>query len=214
MYKRIVFQHDQTVLFMGDSITDCSRRDPMTDPLGKGYVHFAANFLLAAHPQLNLNIVNRGISGDSTENLLARWDADCIAIKPDVFSLMIGINDLCRKYGAGPADWSRHVPPQAYESNLHTLLSRVRDECGSQMILMEPFLFCQDPTDPRLADLDAYIAAVHRMAAEFEAVLVPLQAAYMSLTNKRSADQWSNDNVHPYEWAHAWIAQQWLKAVL
>ena len=214
MHKRIDFQQNQTLLFMGDSITDCERREPSYSPLGCGYVHFAANFLLARLPDLNLNIENRGIGGDSTFDLLARWDVDCIQLRPDIVSLMIGINDLWRKFGETEETRQRHVPPQTYEQNMRTLLSRTRDECAAQLVLMEPFMFCDDPANPMLAELPTYIDIVHRLAEEYDATLVPVHANYVQLQNKPPADQWADDTVHPYEWAHAWIAEQWLNAVL
>ncbi|MEN8126503.1 MAG: SGNH/GDSL hydrolase family protein [Planctomycetota bacterium] len=214
MHKRIDFQPEQTLLFIGDSITDCQRRELPYVPLGCGYVNFAANFLLAAHPNLNLDIENRGISGDTTEDLSNRWDADCIELKPDIVSLMIGINDSWRKYGETPDIRSMHIGNAEYEQNLSTLLKRIKDECGSQLILMEPFMFCDDPSNPMLQDLNAYIEIVHQMADEFDATLVPVHTNYMKLKDKRPADQWADDTVHPSQWAHAWIAQQWLNAIL
>ncbi len=214
MHKRIDFQPNQTLLFIGDSITDCERREPCYSPLGCGYVHFAANFLQARFPDLLLNIENRGIGGDSTVDLLDRWDADCIQLRPDIVSLMIGINDLWRKFGETEETRQRHIPPTAYEQNMRTLLGRTRDECRAQLILMEPFMFCEDPANTMLAELPVYIDIVHKLADEFDATLVPVHANYVQLQNKRDADQWADDTVHPYEWAHAWIAQQWLNAVL
>jgi lysophospholipase L1-like esterase len=213
MHKRIELKQNQTILFIGDSITDCQRLEPPHAPLGYGYVHFAANFLLAACPHLNLAIENRGVSGDTTSELLLRWDQDCLSLKPDIVSIMIGINDMWRKFGETPEIRSLHIGPAKYEQNLSALLRCVKDECSSQLILMEPFMFCDDPDNQMLKDLDAYIEIVYQMTDEFDAVLVPVHANYMELKNKRPADQWAEDTVHPYTWAHAWIAKQWLDAV-
>ena len=214
MHKRIEFQPNQTLLFIGDSITDCQRLESSHAPLGCGYVHFAANSLLAACPHLNLTIENRGVSGDTTRELLLRWDQDCLSLKSNIVSIMIGINDLWRKFGETPEIRSLHISPAEYEQNLSTLLRRVKDECSSQLILMEPFMFCDHPDNPMLADLDAYISIVHVLADEFNAVLVPVHAAYMALKDKRPANQWAEDTVHPYPWAHAWLAKQWLDVVI
>ncbi len=214
MHKRIEFETQQTILFIGDSITDCRRRELPYSPLGWGYVHFAANFLLANRPDLNLNIENRGIGGDTTRALLFRWQTDCLALKPDIVSLMIGINDLWYKFGESYESQRMHVAPDEYESNVRKLLTQTRDECNSQLILMEPFMFCGETDNPMLTELPAYIDIVHKLADEFDAVLVPVHTNYIQLQSKRPANQWAEDTVHPYEWAHAWIAQQWLNAVL
>ncbi|MHC4257471.1 MAG: SGNH/GDSL hydrolase family protein [Planctomycetota bacterium] len=214
MHKPIDFQPGQTLLFIGDSITDCQRQEAPYAPLGCGYVHFAANFLLAARPDLRLTIENRGIGGDSTRDLKWRWNRDCIALSPDIVSMMIGINDLWRKYGDSQESLQRHVTPDEYETNYRQMLTHLKDECGSRLILMEPYMFCDDPDNPMLRDLDAYIQIVHQMANKFDAILVPVHANYMALTHKRPADQWADDTVHPSAWAHAWIAKQWLDTVM
>ena len=214
MHKRIELKQNQTILFIGDSITDCQWRESPYAPLGCGYVHFAANFLQAYLPQLELTIENRGISGNTTSDLLARWDKDCLSLKPNIVSIMIGINDLWRKYGETLEVQQTHVSPVKYGTNLQELLSQIRDQCDSRLILIEPFMFCDDPGNQMLKDLGAYIEIVHQMADEFDAVLVPVHANYVKLKNKRSADQWADDTVHPYTWAHAWIAKQWLDVVV
>ena len=214
MHKRIEFKQNQTLLFIGDSITDCGRREFSYAPLGCGYVHFAANFLLAGQPSLNLNIQNRGIGGDSTRDLKNRWQQDCLDLNPDILSIMIGINDLWRKYGDSIESLQRHVAPDEYEANYRDILGQLRDVCSSQLILMEPYMFCDDMNNPMLADLDAYIGIVHTLTDEFDAVLVPVQATWTALENKRPDLEWADDYVHPSDWAHAWIAKLWLDTVL
>jgi lysophospholipase L1-like esterase len=214
MHKRIDFLPEQTLLFIGDSITDCQRREPAHTPLGCGYVNFAANALLTARPDLNLTIENRGIGGDSTRALKWRWNRDCIALKPDIVSVMIGINDLWRKYGDCSEVQRMHVPPDEYETNYRQILTLLKDECGSQLILMEPYMFCDDPDNPMLADLSDYIRIVHALTDEFDAILVSLHTNYMKLKDKRPAEQWAEDTVHPTTWAHEWIAKQWLDMVI
>jgi lysophospholipase L1-like esterase len=214
MHKRIEFGQNQTLLFIGDSITDCGRRELPYAPLGCGYVNFAANFLQAKLPHLNLNIQNRGIGGDTTRDLKNRCQQDCLDLKPDIVSIMIGINDLWRKYAELPEKKQTHVPPAEYETNLRDLLSQIYDTCVSQLILMEPFMFCDDTTNPMLCDLPAYIEIVHKTAEEFGAWLVPVHTNYTNLKNKRPAEHWADDMVHPSPWAHAWIAKQWLQEAI
>lgn len=214
MHKRIEFKPKQTLLFIGDSITDCGRREFAYAPLGCGYVYFAANFLQAGRPDLNLTIENRGVGGDSTRDLKNRWQKDCLALKPDIVSVMIGINDLWRKYGETSESLQRYVAPDEYEANYRSILTQLKNESDPQLILMEPYMFCDDPASPMLSDLGAYISIVDTLADEFEAVLIPVHTTYMALKSKRPASQWAEDTVHPYPWAHAWIAKQWLDAVM
>ena len=182
-------------------------------PLGQGYVHFAANFLMARYPELNLTVKNRGISGDTTREMRARWRQDCIDLKPDILSIMIGINDLWRNFKPVLEEGRTFVPPDEYEQNLRWMLSEAARQCGCRLILMEPFYFCGDSADPMYRDLQAYLSVVRKLTADFDAVLVPLQQAYEKVKDSVPETRWSADHVHPYSWAHAWIARNWLTAV-
>ncbi len=96
MKDRIDIKHDDTIVFIGDSITDADRREKSYKPFGFGYVHFAANQLIAKYPDYNLNIINTGISGNTIRDLKSRWEKDCLKYNPDIISVLIGINDVWR----------------------------------------------------------------------------------------------------------------------
>ena len=116
----MIFQPHQKLLFIGDSITDCGRRQEPHAPYGSGYVHLARAFLLARYPELQLEIVNRGISGNTVRDLAARWEQDVIAERPDWLSVKIGINDAWRTV-AGRLDEA--VPLDEYERTYRRLLA-------------------------------------------------------------------------------------------
>jgi hypothetical protein len=99
-----------------------------------------------------------------------------------------------------------------YELTYRLLLSTAKQHCNCQFVMMEPFMFCDDARNAMLAGLQGYIEAVHRLAEEFGAVLVPLQSSVGAEIAHVQAEKWSADSVHPYLWAHAWIAQRWLDA--
>ena len=211
MGNKIELKPNQTILFTGDSITAAGRGEPAYGPLGYGYVHFAGNMLLARYPQLNLNIINTGVSGNTIEDLKGRWRRDCIEHQPDILSVLIGVNDVWFQHtsygGAG-----EQVYFDEYESTYRQLLSTAREECGCRFVLAEPFMFCSDRENQMFKDLQVYIEAVHTMAEEFDAVLVPLQKQIDEQIGQVPDEKWSADSVHPYLWTHAWIAQRWLEA--
>ena len=211
MQSRIELKANQRILFIGDSITDADRLDRAYQPLGNGYVHFAGNMLFAKYPKLNPEIMNRGISGDTTRGMKVRWETDCIEQKPDVLSVLIGINDLWTQH-AGSEYMPYAVYPDEYEFTYRLLLSAAREKCGCKFVLMEPFMFCGDVDNPMLKDLRKYIAVVHRLAGDFDAVLVELQSGIDKQIAEVEERRWASDMVHPHLWAHAWIAQQWLSA--
>src|SRR5450755_2232636 len=90
------------ILFQGDSITDVGRNRSATGAnnagaLGGGYPLIAASHMMRAHPDSGLQIFNRGVSGDKVPALQARWETDTIALKPDILSILVGVNDLWHK---------------------------------------------------------------------------------------------------------------------
>jgi len=224
MHSKIELKSNQTILFIGDSITDADRDLPAYKPFGFGYVHFAANTLLAKYPELNISIINTGINGNTIRDLKHRWEKDCIRYKPDILSILIGVNDVWRQY-ATAEKLPQAVYENEYELTYRQLLSKVKERCNCQLILMEPFMFCDSPREidqdiisrgkeenEILKTLRSYIDIVERLAKEFGAILVPLQSEIDKQIKLVPSEKWSSDMVHPYVWAHAWIAQRWLQA--
>ena len=209
MLDRLKLKPDQTILFIGDSITDAGRLEVAYRPFGYGYVHFVAYRLLAKYPEYNISVINTGISGDTIRDLNDRWEKDCLNHKPDILSILIGINDVFRQY-TGRLDAA--VLLDEYQLTYKRLLSLVKDKYNCRLILIEPFMFCDDKTNPAYITLKQYIHAVRALAAEFDAVLVPLQELVDNKIKEVSPEKFSDDMVHPYVWAHAWIAQRWLDA--
>jgi lysophospholipase L1-like esterase len=209
MQTRIELKSNSTILFIGDSITDAGRLEAVHKPFGYGYVHFVAYRLLAKYPEYNLRIINTGISGDTILDLDYRWEKDCLNHKPDVLSVLIGINDVFRQY-TGRLDEA--VLIDEYQLTYKRLLSLVKEKYNCQLIMMEPFMFCDDKSNPAYKALQQYIHAVRALAKEFDAVLVPLQELIDKKIKQVLPEKFSNDMVHPYVWVHAWIAQQWFEA--
>ena len=212
MYKKVNIKPNQKIVFIGDSITDAGRTEPAYKPLGNGYVHFAANTLLAKYPNYRLNIINTGINGDTIRLLAKRWDEDCIQHKPDLVSVMIGINDLWRQH-VEPDRLHEAVFPKEYEITYKLLLSKLKQHCNCDIVLMEPFMFCNDPENKMYKALQTYLDIVHKLSEEFNTTLVTLMHDIEKALNEVPSKLWSDDMVHPFVWAHCWIAQRWLDGV-
>lgn len=203
-----IFEDNSLVLFQGDSITDAGW-DRNNDANLGGYVNMVASFFSAAHPEKKVRFLNRAISGNRAKDLADRWQKDCLDLKPDWVSIMIGINDTWRRY-----DSNDPTPSEAYEKSFRDILTRMRDTLGAKLILLEPFLL-PTPAD-RVAwreDLDPKIAAARRLAREFGAIYVPLDGMFAAAAVSRPPEFWAGDGVHPTQPGHALIARAWLRAV-
>lgn len=203
----MIIPQNATVLFQGDSITDCGR-DRVLDTLGTGYPLLVAGMLQAKYPERNIRFINRGIGGNRTSDLLARWEEDCLAVKPDVLSILIGINDTWRRF-----DSNSTTSTEQYEENYRQLLSQVRNRLGDiPVLIMEPFLmpFVPDKLNWR-EDLDPKIHAARKVAQEFGAHYLPLDGDFAAGCIKAEYQVFSADGVHPSPAGHALIARKWVE---
>ncbi|MFC8849221.1 MULTISPECIES: SGNH/GDSL hydrolase family protein [unclassified Micromonospora] len=200
----------QRVVFIGDSITDCGRRDSAA-PFGDGYASLVRAFVDARHPELGLTWVNRGVGGDTVRDLAARWDADAVAERPDWLSVMIGINDIWRAFS--PGQEAEAVPIDEYERTLRALLRRAVAATGCRLVLADPFLIEADVDEPQRAETDRYAAVVAAAARDFDAVHVATQAAFDRVLAHSPSSRWADDRVHPGLPGHAVIADAFLNAL-
>lgn len=210
-----MFDNEQSILFQGDSITDAGRDRSSTRPneaaaMGRGYAFLAMCRLLADRPELNLWVYNRGVSGNRVPDLRLRWSADCIALKPDVLSILIGVNDLWHKmegrYAGTVTD---------YEFGYRELLSETRARLPETRILVcEPFaLACGVVSERWYPELKERRAIAARLAREFGATFVPFQSVLDSAPGAASSpERWAADGVHPTPRGHQLLADAWLNA--
>lgn len=197
------------VLFQGDSITDCDRNREDPHDLGEGYAMMAASWFSARHPEKRVEFFNRGIGGDRTSDLVRRWEEDCLALKPDLVSILIGINNTWRRY-----DKKDPTSVDRFEEEYRAILDSTKKTLHAKLILCEPFLLPVTSDQKKWReDLDPKIEVVQGFAWEYGAVLVPLDRLFQEACRKRDAAYWAPDGVHPSLPGHALIAQAWLKHV-
>ena len=203
------------ILFQGDSVTDCGRNRTVTDPnsagpLGTGYPLLVASAELAAHPESGLRFYNRGISGNKIPDLEQRWVADTIALKPDILSILIGVNDFWHTkthgYKGTVAD---------YETGYAALLRATRQALPSvRLVVIEPFVLRCGAVDASwFPEFDERRAAAARVARQAGATFVPMQARFTELASRSSPEFWAADGVHPTAAGHGMIAERWRHAV-
>lgn len=198
------------LLFQGDSITDAGRLDS-ADGLGSGYASVVAGLLHSREEGPRPRVLNRGVGGDRTVELLARWKADCEDLRPDTLSIMIGVNDVWRIRG----EWNgqAYVPPAEYLSNYRALLDRARASGTERLILMSPTTIFDEGDAEVSALLDGEAEIVRSLAKEYGALYVPAREDQKRLLGERSGVKWTVDGCHPTLAGHAAIAACWLKAV-
>ncbi|WP_350280567.1 SGNH/GDSL hydrolase family protein [Kribbella sp. HUAS MG21] len=201
----ILLDPRRTVVFAGDSVTDCGRRtDP--DGLGDGYVRTLYDDLSDELGERRPAIVNTGISGNRAVDLAARWAADVLAHDPSLVSILIGINDTWRRY-----DEDDPTTPEAFEASYRALL----DALTCPVVLMEPFLLpVKAGQQEWREDLDPKLEVVRKLAVEYGAILVPTDVELTKAAAAVGPATLADDGVHPTAAGHRALADLWRRYVL
>ncbi len=204
----------ETILFIGDSITDCGRREPQHAPLGCGYVRIVADMLTVREPQKKIAVINRGIGGDTVADLHSRWADDALEIKPDWLSIKIGINDLNQTF-SGQIDLS----PEKFEANYDFILAQtVKRLPNCKLLLIDPFFMSRDKLKDSyrarvMKVLPEYIDVVHRLSRKYKTRLVKTHDLFQEQLKHHKLEVFSTEPVHPNSAGHLLIAEAVYKAL-
>lgn len=215
---RVRIQPGDTILFQGDSITDAGRdraADVASKPnwqpaMGDGYAWMAALQMLTDRPNDGLKIFNRGISGNKVYQLADRWQEDCLDLKPDVLSILIGVNDFWHKHKHG-----YEGTLEKYETDYRALVSRTKEALPDvRLVICEPFVLkCGAVDDTWFPEFDGYRAAAKKVADEAGATFIPFQAMFDAALKLSPPEELLRDGVHPAPGGAALMAHTWLRAV-
>jgi lysophospholipase L1-like esterase len=201
------------ILFQGDSITDEGRKKGAVEAndgkaLGKGYAAIVSGHLLLAHPDSGLKCYNRGISGNKIPDLAARWEQDAVALKPDVLSIMIGVNDLWHTFAFGN---KYKGTIKDYETGYRTLIERSQKEIPEvRIVICEPFT---TRTSDDFKALGQYREVSRKLAEEMKLTFVPFQSLFDEAVKSAPAEFWLWDGIHPSVAGHAIMANKWREMV-
>lgn len=182
------------LLFQGDSITDAGRKREDIHDMGNGYPSYAAEILKTEYPDIQFEFINLGISGNQTKDLVARLDSDFIDIKPDIVSILIGINDVW--HHAEDKSW---IDNDVFEERYRTVLTALKEKTDAKIMILEPFLI---PIEDKLffrEDLAPKIEIVRKLAREFADVYLPTDGLLQSAFIGDDPLSFAGDGVHPSE---------------
>ena len=198
------------ILFQGDSITDAGRDRRNYFNLGGGYPSFAAPLIREAHPELELEFINLGISGNRTGQLFDRLYPDAIALKPDIVSILIGINDIWHRY-----NWDMvTTTDEQIELNYRCIFERLKKETDAKIMILAPYLLdCEDKKEVR-EDLCRVLPIVRRLAEDYADVYIPLDELFdEALKSQPEPKYYSGDGVHPNADGARFIGEHYAKAI-
>ena len=198
------------ILFQGDSVTDAGRDRSDPHDMGNGYPRFASAMIQDSFPDTEFEFVNLGISGNRTEHLVERMEADFMEIQPDIVSILIGVNDVWHHYAFEYVE----TTDEQFESNYRTLLDAIKSRTNARILMIQPFLLeTVDPAKQELCEeLARKQAIVKRLADEYADAYLPLDEVLHSMTEEEPA-YYAADGVHPTPDGACCIGEAYLGAI-
>jgi len=211
----MILQPETRLVCIGDSITDCGRlyspdNAAAREALGDGYVNLVDAALKTKYPDYSIEVLNRGISGNTVRDLKTRWQRDVLDLKPDWLSIFIGINDVWRQFDS--FGLQKTITLEEYKLTLEDLIRQVEGTLKG-LILITPYYLEPDVTEPMRARMDAYGKAVLELAQLHNAVLVNTQEVFNTVLRFLGSVELSADRVHMNTAGHMMLAAAFLEAV-
>lgn len=209
----MIFQHMDRIVFAGDSVTDMGSVNPvgegLFDNVGRSYVRVIENMLAVWYPAQFIRVTNSGIGGNTSRDLLARFDRDVVDLNPDWVSICIGINDVWRQFDS-PAIPDGHVLPDEYRSNMETMIEKVKGKVKGIFIL-SPYIIEPLREDKMRARMDEYVEICRELAEKHGCVFVDFQKMYEEYCSVRHSSYVAWDRIHPNQIGATLMAKEFLK---
>jgi lysophospholipase L1-like esterase len=149
---------DVTIVAFGDSIT-------AGYAVRRGFTSFWREMLQKKYPDAKIEMINSGVSGDTTMDGLARLDWTVLSYEPDLVTINFGINDCVLRLGLDD-----------FEINLVEMVRRIRAGPGSEILLLSSQPLETPPYDRLVLD---YYQAIERVAKEMDVGFVDVYGAWM-----------------------------------
>ena len=207
----------KTILFQGDSITDCGRKRDVFDNMGWGYPLLVKSQLGFENIE-EYSFINRGISGNRVVDVYARIKSDIINLKPDYMSILIGVNDVWHEFGA-----KNGVDAEKFEKIYCMLIEEIKEALPDiKIMLLEPFCLRASATENTEEIPDKWenfnsevkkrAEKTNAIAEKYNLKFIPLQNKFDEVAEKSNNIYWLADGVHPTPMGHELIKREWLKA--
>lgn len=211
----MIFENNDRIIFAGDSVTDAASNgtvsEGMFDDLGKGYVRMFENLMNAWYPEINLRVNNAGISGNTSRDLLLRFEQDITERKPDWISICVGINDVWRQFDC-PAITTWGPDTVEYRENMIKMIEMSKETAKKGVFILTPYYMEPNKQDSMRARMDEYTEICKELAKEYDCILVDFQSMYDEYFKYHHSTFIAWDRVHPNQRGATLMAKEILKS--
>lgn len=208
----MIFENMDRIVFAGDSVTDMERARPLGeglfDNIGRSYVRVIDNMLGAWYPEILVRVTNAGVAGNTSRDLLARFQEEVVELNPDWVSIFIGINDVWRQFDT-PAMPDYQVSPEEYRKNVEQMIQAIHGKVKG-IFVMTPYYIENNKEDWMRKRMDEYGAICKELSEKYGCIFIDLQAAFDKYLNYRHSAFLAWDRVHPNLVGATVIAKEFL----
>ncbi len=208
----MILKDGDRIVFAGDSVTDMGSAQPVGeggDALGHSYVRVVDNLISAFYPEINVRITNSGISGNTSRDLLQRFDRDVVSLSPDYVAICIGINDVWRQFDR-PAMTEEAVMPDEYERNLEKMILKLKGNVKGIFIL-SPYYIEPNKEDMMRSRMDEYVAICEALSKKYSCIFLDFQKLYEEYCSIKHSSFVAWDRVHPNQIGATLMAKAFLE---
>ncbi len=194
----MLIERNTKLLLFGDSVTDMNKKEPgegLFEAIGVGYAADLQSFFATSYPDYNIRVINKGVSGNTSRDLVARYEKDVVPYRPENLLICIGINDVWRQFDT-PLIYEDAVSLEEYEENL-TYIIESSKEFVKKLILVTPYYIEENESDRMRARMDEYSAVVKKLAEKYDAVFVDMQSAWVKILKYYHSSYFTWDRIHP-----------------
>ena len=200
----------KTILFQGDSITDAGRARDNDAITGTGYPTLARGEIQYDYPNQYV-VYNRGISGNRVVDLYARIKADIINLKPDIMSILVGVNDVWHEI-----NYQNGVDAEKYFKVYSMMIEEIKEALPDvKIMIMEPYVLKAEATEENWeifhSEVPKRAEMAKKIAEKYDLLFIPLQDKFDEAAKLAPNDYWLRDGVHPTTAGHELIKREWIK---
>lgn len=164
-----------TISCVGDSIT-YSNGD------GTGYPSRLSKYLAVLFPDSKFTVLNKGISGEHSHEMLARFQEDAIDTGAQLIIIFAGTNDVghgfSNQYPDGDGPRGTSLPD--YLKSMAQMIDLAQGAKRRVIVVTPPTIF-EDAKNPMDMKLDEYCQALRKLAEEKAVPVADVRQAYLEI---------------------------------
>jgi lysophospholipase L1-like esterase len=213
----MILQPNMTICCAGDSITDCDcikppliKKTTLMRDLGYGYVNFLYGLIHLNFPTYDVKIINHGIGGDRTIKLMNRFD-QVLGVKPDILTIMIGVNDVWAKFNASDRP-DVQTSVEEYTQYLEAMILKAKTVV-THIVFLSPFYLDISDNNAFIQELRQRQSVMQQLALKYNILYIDVQAAFETLLTSMDVSLLTTDFIHVNAVGHMLIAKLLFEAL-